>query len=190
MSVAALLPSWHLALGPASKSLKTIKDYTASVRSLAMFLRDHDMPDGIGDVTLGHIRAPLLCRTSAHLADACPETGIGTPKMAGTDHRNPLNDWRWRGGVLRFRVRARPARALNGRWVRSGGAAAADLDRVLERSGRAVRQDVQVAKQPGEPRLSGLKGGPSTLVLLQCAHLDIFEDALWAAINRAKGRPG
>ena len=39
-----------------------------------------------------------------------------------------------------------------------------------------------------QPRPSGLKGGPSTLVLLQRAHPDIFEDALWAVISKAKER--
>ena len=37
----SLLPSWELALDSANKSPKTIKDYAASVRSLAKFLREH-----------------------------------------------------------------------------------------------------------------------------------------------------
>jgi site-specific recombinase XerD len=39
---------------------KTIKSHAASVGSLATFLRDHDMPDGIEDVAPEHIRAFLL----------------------------------------------------------------------------------------------------------------------------------
>jgi hypothetical protein len=39
-----------------------------------------------------------------------------------------------------------------------------------------------------EPRPSGLKGGASVLVLLQRAHPDVFEDALWAVISKAKER--
>jgi len=38
-----------------------------------------------------------------------------------------------------------------------------------------------------EPRPPGLKGA-SAVVLLQRAHPDIFEDALWAVINKAKER--
>lgn len=60
MSVAALLPSWQLALESANRSPKTIKSYTASVRSLAKFLRDHDMPDDIDKVGPEHIRAFLV----------------------------------------------------------------------------------------------------------------------------------
>lgn len=60
MSVAALLPSWQLALESAGKSPATIKSYTASVRSLAAFLRSHDMPDDIEAVGPEHIRAFLL----------------------------------------------------------------------------------------------------------------------------------
>lgn len=68
MSVADLLESWKLALDSAGKSPETIKDYTSSVRSLAKFLRDHDMPDDIEAVAPEHIRAFLLAereRTSA-----------------------------------------------------------------------------------------------------------------------------
>jgi hypothetical protein len=60
MSVAALLPSWQLALESANRSPKTIKSYTASVRSLAKFLRDHDMPDDIDKVGPEHIRVFLV----------------------------------------------------------------------------------------------------------------------------------
>jgi site-specific recombinase XerD len=71
MSVAALLPSWQLALESDNKSPKTIKSYTASVRSLAKFLRDHDMPDDIEKVGPEHIGAFLVAereRTSAAFA--------------------------------------------------------------------------------------------------------------------------
>ena len=71
MSVAALVPSWQLALESGNKSPKTIKSYTVSVRSLSKFLRDHDMPDGIEDVAPEHIRAFLLAereRTSSAFA--------------------------------------------------------------------------------------------------------------------------
>src|SRR5260370_25773905 len=45
-----------------------------------------------------------------------------------------------------------PAAVAEGeRDVRSGGAAAADLGRVLERPGRAVRQDVEVASDVNLP---------------------------------------
>jgi site-specific recombinase XerD len=68
MSVAALLPSWQLVLESDNKSPKTIKSYTASLKSLAKFLREHDMPDDIEDVEPEHIRAFLVSereRTSA-----------------------------------------------------------------------------------------------------------------------------
>jgi site-specific recombinase XerD len=60
MSVAALLPSWQLAHESANRSPKTVKSYTASVRSLAKFLRGHDMPDDIEKVGPEHIRAFLV----------------------------------------------------------------------------------------------------------------------------------
>lgn len=60
MSVASLLPSWQLALESATKSPKTIKSYTDSVRSLARFLREQGMPDDIELVDAEHIRAFLV----------------------------------------------------------------------------------------------------------------------------------
>jgi site-specific recombinase XerD len=71
MSVVALLPSWQLALESSNKSPKTIKSYTASVRSLSAFLRENAMPDDIEDVAPDHIRAFLVSereRTSAAYA--------------------------------------------------------------------------------------------------------------------------
>jgi site-specific recombinase XerD len=71
MSVAALLPSWQLALESDNKSPKTIKSYTASVRSLSAFLREHGMPDDIEKVEPEHIRAFLVAereRTSPAFA--------------------------------------------------------------------------------------------------------------------------
>jgi len=71
MSVADLLPSWELALDSANKSPKTIKDYAASVRSLAKFLRTQGMPDDTEEIGPEHIRAFLLFereRTSAAFA--------------------------------------------------------------------------------------------------------------------------
>ena len=60
MGVADLLPSWELALDSANKSPRTIKDYGASVRKLAVFLREQGMPADIEDVGPEHIRAFLL----------------------------------------------------------------------------------------------------------------------------------
>ncbi|HEU5421343.1 MAG TPA: tyrosine-type recombinase/integrase, partial [Streptosporangiaceae bacterium] len=66
-----LLPSWELALDSANKSPRTIISYTASVRSLGRYLREHSMPDDIGGVEPEHIRAFLRDereRTSAATA--------------------------------------------------------------------------------------------------------------------------
>jgi site-specific recombinase XerD len=71
MNLAALLPSWQLALESANKSPKTIKSYTASVRSLAGFLRGNGMPDDVEKVEPDHIRAFLVAereRTSPAFA--------------------------------------------------------------------------------------------------------------------------
>jgi hypothetical protein len=59
MSVAALLPSWQLALESDNKSPKTIKSYTTAVRSLSASLRAQGMPDDIEDVAPEHTAAPL-----------------------------------------------------------------------------------------------------------------------------------
>jgi integrase/recombinase XerD len=66
-----LLPSWELALDSANKSPNTITSYTASVRSLGKYLREHSMPDDLGGVEPQHIRAFLRDerdRTSAATA--------------------------------------------------------------------------------------------------------------------------
>lgn len=57
--MASLLPSWQLALESDNKSPMTIKSYTDSVRSLARFLRENDMPDDLEQVDAEHIRAFL-----------------------------------------------------------------------------------------------------------------------------------
>jgi len=84
MSVAALLPSWQLALESANRSPKTIKSYTASVRSLAEFLRDHDMPDDVDKVGSEHIRAFLLA-----------ERERTSPAFAQQHYRNLHVYFRW-----------------------------------------------------------------------------------------------
>ncbi len=63
-----------------------------------------------------------------------------------------------------------------------------DLDAVRARieSSFGPKALAQVVHQ--EPRPAGPKGGASRLVLLQRAHPGIFEDALWAVINKAKAR--
>jgi hypothetical protein len=71
MSVVALLPSWQLALESDNKFPKTIKSYTAGVRSLSAFLRAQGMPDDIEDAAPEHIRAFLVAareRTSPAFA--------------------------------------------------------------------------------------------------------------------------
>ena len=60
MGLTSLLPSWGLALESDNKSLKTIKSYLASVRSLTAFLAANDMPGEIDDVTTESIRAFLV----------------------------------------------------------------------------------------------------------------------------------
>jgi hypothetical protein len=62
MTVAALLPSRQLALESASTSPKTIKSYTAPVRSLAAFLRDQGPLDDTDKAAPEHIRAFLMAR--------------------------------------------------------------------------------------------------------------------------------
>jgi site-specific recombinase XerD len=84
VSVAVLVPSWRLALESANKSPKTIKSYTASVRSLAKFLHDHDMPDDIDKVASDHIRAFLLA-----------ERERTSPAFAQQQYRNLHVYFRW-----------------------------------------------------------------------------------------------
>jgi hypothetical protein len=61
-----------------------------------------------------------------------------------------------------------------------------DLDAVRARIESSLGPEALAQVLHREPRPSGLKGGASTLVLLQRAHPDIFEDALRAAIDKAK----
>jgi hypothetical protein len=85
--------------------------------------------------------------------------------------------------------RAGPGAVLFGGLDRDALAAVGiDLDAVRARieSSSGPEALTQVVRR--EPRPSGLKGGPSTLVLLQRAHPDIFEDALRAVISQAKER--
>src|SRR5215469_4119183 len=56
MSVASLLLSWQLVLESDNRSPKTIKSYTASVRSLAKYLREQGMPDDIETIDAPQIR--------------------------------------------------------------------------------------------------------------------------------------
>jgi hypothetical protein len=63
-----------------------------------------------------------------------------------------------------------------------------DLDAVRARIESSVGPEALTQAIHRQPRPSGLKGGPSTLVLLQRAHPDIFEDALRAVISNAKQR--
>jgi hypothetical protein len=85
--------------------------------------------------------------------------------------------------------RAGPGAVLFGGLDRDALAAIGiDLDAVRARIESSVGPEAlrQVVRR--EPRPSGLKGGPSSLVLLQRAHPDIFEDALRAVIGRAEQR--
>jgi hypothetical protein len=63
-----------------------------------------------------------------------------------------------------------------------------DLDAVRARTESSFRPEELTQAARREPRPSALKGGASALVLLQRAHPDIFDDALQAAINKAKQR--
>jgi hypothetical protein len=63
-----------------------------------------------------------------------------------------------------------------------------DLDAVRARIESSFGPEALAQVVHREPRLSGLKGGASALVLLQRAHPDIFEDALCAVINKSGHR--
>ena len=63
-----------------------------------------------------------------------------------------------------------------------------DLDAVRARIESSSGPEALTRAVHREPRPSGLKGRPSALVLLQRAHPDIFEDALWAVISQARER--
>jgi hypothetical protein len=85
--------------------------------------------------------------------------------------------------------RAGPGAVLFGGLDRDALAAIGiDLDAVRAKieSSFAPEDLTQAARR--EPRPSGLKDRPSTLVLLARAHPDVFEDALRAVINNAKER--
>jgi Clp amino terminal domain, pathogenicity island component len=85
--------------------------------------------------------------------------------------------------------RAGPGAVLFGGLDRDALAAIGiDLDAVRARIGSSAGPEALTQVVYREPRPSGLKSGPSTLVLLQRAHPDIFEDALRAVINKAKER--
>jgi Clp amino terminal domain, pathogenicity island component len=85
--------------------------------------------------------------------------------------------------------RAGPGAVLFGGLDRDALAAVGiDLDAVRARIESSFGPEALTQAVHREPRPPGLKGGPSTLVLLQRAHPDIFEDALRAVINKAKER--
>ena len=85
--------------------------------------------------------------------------------------------------------RAGPGAVLFGGLDRDALAAVGiDLDAVRARIESSFGPEALTQAARRQPRPSGLKGGPSTLVLLQRAHPDIFEDALWAVISKAKER--
>jgi hypothetical protein len=63
-----------------------------------------------------------------------------------------------------------------------------DLDAVRARIESSFGPEALARAVHRERRPSGLNGRPSALVLLQRAHPGIFEDALWAVINKAKER--
>ncbi len=63
-----------------------------------------------------------------------------------------------------------------------------DLDAVRARIESSVGPEALAQVVHREPRPSGPKSGASTLTLLQRAHPGIFENALRAVINEAKGR--
>jgi hypothetical protein len=83
--------------------------------------------------------------------------------------------------------RAGPGAVLFGGLDRDALAAIGiDLDAVRARIEPSLGPEALAQVVHREPRPSGLKGGASALVLLRRAHPGIFEDALWAVINKAK----
>ena len=85
--------------------------------------------------------------------------------------------------------RAGPGAVLFGGLDRAALAAIGiDIDAVRARIESSFGPETFTQVVHREPRPSGLKGRASTLVLLKRAHPDIFEDALWAVINKAKER--
>jgi hypothetical protein len=85
--------------------------------------------------------------------------------------------------------RAGPEAVLFGGLDRDALAAIGiDLDAVRARIGSSFGPEALAQVVHREPRPSALKGGASPLVLLARAHPDLFKDALWAVINKAKAR--
>jgi Clp amino terminal domain, pathogenicity island component len=85
--------------------------------------------------------------------------------------------------------RAGPGAVLFGGLDRDALAAIGiDLGAVRARIESSFGPEALTQAARREPRLSGLKGGASALVLLRRAHPDVFDDALRAVINRAKQR--
>jgi hypothetical protein len=85
--------------------------------------------------------------------------------------------------------RAGPGAVLFGGLDRDALAAIGiDLDAVRARAESSFDPNALTQAVQRNSRPSGLKGGPSALVLLQRSHPDIFEDALRAVINNAKER--
>ena len=85
--------------------------------------------------------------------------------------------------------RAGPGAVLFGGLDRDALAAIGiDLDAVRARIESSSGPEALTQVVHREPRPPGLKGGQSALMLLARAHPDIFEDALWAVINKAKER--
>jgi Clp amino terminal domain, pathogenicity island component len=85
--------------------------------------------------------------------------------------------------------RAGPGAVLFGGLDRDALAAIGiDLDAIRHRIEPSFAPEALTPVVRLQPRAPGLKGHPSTLVLLRRAHPDIFEDALWAVINKAKER--
>ena len=85
--------------------------------------------------------------------------------------------------------RAGPGEVLFGGLDRDALAAIGiDLDAVRARIGSSSGPEALAQVIHREPRPSGLEGRPSALMLLARAHPDIFEDALWAVISKAKER--
>jgi Clp amino terminal domain, pathogenicity island component len=83
--------------------------------------------------------------------------------------------------------RAGPGAVLFGGLDRDALAAIGiDLDAVRARIESSFGPEALTQAIRREPRPSVLKGSP--LMLLARAHPDIFEDALWAVINKAKER--
>ena len=85
--------------------------------------------------------------------------------------------------------RAGPGAVLFGGLDRDALAAIGiDLDAVRARIESSFGPEALTQVVHREPRPSGLKGGASALMLLARAYPDIFEDALWAVISKAKER--